>query len=606
MPNVTMPNGDVVSMPDNPTPEQIGGLKKIAAKQAFDIGLKQPQKSYPSLGDIQKANAEGRVEGVTPEQQQKLGTAGTGEKLGLNFGAGASKALTGMSQSISGEDENPNDAVARRNKEAVLAKSLPYAGKAAQIGGGMAMTAPTMAIPGGPVVGGLLGGAAQSLAEPASSPQERLTNMGVGGATGGGVGAVASGLGRAATAVRNNILPSGTAASTARKAVEESDIPEVVSDALRANKGVTPSGTMPTASQASGNVGIQGLEKASRGREATSAAWNTADEAANNARVAALRDATGGNTADAAIAAKAARDSTTKPLLQSAVGYADHAQPTGFQTQASQALGPVKAATDEGRAVLNDVRSQISNTRNLDADALHGIRTRLADVESSDPGIGDAKKAVDNLLDTASGGRYGTYLQNFINKSRDVNAAEAAQRVKGVHLQDLPNAQEFPVGVPMGQDPKISGKDLTTALRKEAAGPHGSQLAPEVEDKIGKIATEEGQASAYKNVASAAPLPKSVGREVVGAAAGPAMGGTAGFLLGGPPGALLGAAIPAGAMAGKRALERKTQEHLANLLRNPAALADAMDKAGIPISGDNPLTRVLRQGATQSVLDRSK
>jgi hypothetical protein len=528
--------------------------------------------------------------GVTDQQKADIDQASPLKKLGLNFGAGAAKAVEGLRETVTGEDENPQDALQRKTRENVLKESVK-GGSLAQMGGGMAITAPTMAIPGGPVVGGLMGGAAQGLAEPASSPQERLTNMGVGGGVGGAGGAVLSGLGKAATTLRNHFVPTPAAGNIVNKTVEPYDTSQAVARSLRQNAATTPVGTAPTASQASGN---------------TAAGWNYADDVANTQRLSFLDKATGGNTADAAVAAREAREAATKPMLNDAIQTADRASPTGFQTQATQAIGGIKGATDEGRAVLSDVRREISNTRNLDADTLHELRTRLASVGESDPGVGQAKQALDHILDGAAGGKYGDYLQHFQKNSEVINAAEAAGRVKGTHLRDLPNAQQEPVGVAPDQQPKVSGKAIQDALLKEHNQPWGNKLAPDVEDNLRALAAEEGSASAYKGVSSAAPLPKNAAKEAIAAAVPSALGGVGGFLLGGPVGGIGGAAAPAAYQAGRRAVDRKIQEKLADLLRDPKALADAMEQAGNKVNFDNPVTRALRMGGTQAVLDRSK
>ena len=567
MPIVTMPNGDRVNMPDNPTADQLAGLKRVANQQVMT--MVQQRAANPTPGDILTGQS-GSPLGLTKAQQDKLANASTGEKLALNFGAGANSILQGARQVLGG-GETPDEAIQRTNQQNALAASVP-GGRAAQIAGKMAMTAPVNALP---IGSGLLGagvglatqGAAMGALEPAATPGQRLANMGVGAAAAPALGGALNVAGRLATPVVNFLNPKAAATKILQGAVGD-DAPAVV-NALRNAPPTT--GDLSVAA-ITGHPGLQAVEAQSRAHPSTQAGWNVFDSAGNSARSDVLQNL-GGDTAAAIKKAVEERAATIQPQLDAALDAANAPRSVynltapDYSNQIGNALAKVRPTSDIGKAIVGDLRSDAAGSSPVSANDLHVAYTELNKPAASavdDAGIGAAKDAIRGVLDNASGGKYGTYLKAFEDASGPVNAAEQLNAVKGSHWLDTADGQ-FPAGSARGPNPTVNPGTLVDALRGQAAGKWGLQLNAGDRDIINSLIQEQYAADAAKAGGAAAADPTGT----VGGTLGEAAAQIGAHALGGFPGAAL--VKPVLALGGSR-----TQQALASMLRDPGETISAL------------------------------
>jgi hypothetical protein len=537
---------------------------------------------------------------VTQAQKDKLAKAGTLDKLGLNFGAGANSILQGAKQVLGMGSETPDEAIQRQNQQDALKKSVRGGGLMQGVGQA-AMTAPAMAIPGvgesipGAAAGMAAQGATQGLLEPAQNPQDRLRNMAVGGVAAPVIGGAMGAVGSAAKPIINALRPNAAAASKIVKASGGSA--DDLASALRGDYSPNPAGVSPTVAQQTGNAGIASLEATSRSTPGQAGGWAMKASEQNAARSDFLKNL-GGNTADALTAAKDARDAATKPLREAAIGYAD-APGRGFGVQAKANIGDAEPTTPEGQAAWDSIKSKWANKDKITAQDLHDAHTALnKNVNVNDPGIGEIKDGLTKTLDTVSKGRYGDYMQMYALKSQDVNAAQALKDVKGVHWSDHPDAVQYPVGSGIGVDPQISGQSLTDALRKQEAQQYGMKMDPAHEQAVRDLAEEQTKAQALGAVPAAGGGSGGLRDALSNVAVPAAIGGT----VAGAP--FIGAGMAGLGMAGKAAapyFKEKQAAALASMLRDPQALAAHLAKAQAPAGGDAgvSLADILRQQLTQ-------
>jgi hypothetical protein len=255
---------------------------------------------------------------------RQMGTASTLDEMGglgkFNAGMGsafqnivdATKQMLGMNTEYG------------QNKEAQSALLHTKAGLGGNIAGNIAAFAPVSVIPGANTVAGAGAiGATVGAFQPTDTSGERLKNMAMGGALGGGTQAIAShpveimdaakGVGRGLKATVEPFTEEGRNQILARTLRQATGGDPAALANLRNAKTLVP-GSEPTAAEVAGSPGLAGLQRTASAIDPQS--FGTREIQQHEARVAALQDLAG--TKGARDFAAANRDATANQLYQQA------------------------------------------------------------------------------------------------------------------------------------------------------------------------------------------------------------------------------------------------------------------------------------------------
>ena len=285
--------------------------------------------------------------------------------------------------------------------------------------------------------------------------------------------------------------------------------PSKIADALRNYQLPRGLANVPTtAAQASGDLGLAGLEIASRTGAAPQ--WGQWEQARNRALYQALEQNT--PRADWLEELIQARKSATSPSREAALA---EAQSTGGQAQNVRIISGPKGSmavpgyaapvldtlaevrngatgkNPEVQTILNYVYNQITDPNvPITAEQLYEIRKLIADkiggkVNPTDTQLSAAVKAqsgsartvvqgIDDALNNVTNGKFGDYLEQYQAASKPVDSAIAERKI----LESFENAREI------GGVPEITAHRLNKAIEEFGTGPNGPTLAPSSAQKL--------------------------------------------------------------------------------------------------------------------------
>ena len=506
---------------------------------AFDLASAQPVTS--SGFDLASAKPVGAPqETYSPTD----GMSGTDKFL-----AGAGKAFVDLGRGVgqfTGLESRQNVADSRQLDAPLMATG---AGKAGNIVGNIAATAPALAIPGAATVpGAAVLGAAFGAAQPSTSTRETLTNTGLGAVT----GAVGQKVGTSLSNAVTNKLASRTATAAANQS-QNAERDAVLQQARQAGYVIPPTAVNPNAV----NTALESVSGKAATRQGASA---------KNAIV-----TNDGVRQDLGIAPNAP---ITRQALQ------------GVRAQAGQAYQRVKAALGSNFASDGQYAQDLANVQN-----------GMTDLEQAYPGISrQANPEVEALIKSASvashNGNDAVGLSKFLRSQAKDNyraafgpggnptklALATAQTRVANALEDLVDRTLTNSGQ---GDLATAWNDARTTIAKsyqaEGALKGGNVSAVKLAQQLQKgkpVSGQMGLAAQFANhFEDVAKLPKSgVGVSKLGATLAAGLGGEAAFLHSPTmaAGAVAAAAAPYAVRAGL--LSRVGQNALANPSYAPGML----------------------------------
>lgn len=390
---------------------------------------------------------------VDPTQAAQMALEGMSpmERVAANFGSGIADLNPFQSR------QEVDD---KRIRDAVLNDTT--AGKGLNIAG---QVLPTLALPFGAIgrlagsgmkAAGALGlgekiaqskaadmiltGTALGAAAPVGTNDSRVANAAIGTAGGAVVPAVGA-LYRGGKSIIAPFTQEG-AKGIAGKALADIGVPSNVA----ADEIVL--GSKPTLVQATQNPMVAQVEKTLANRNPNFRADLGISSAEQNmARLNTLGRVTG--TVDDLAAAEAAREAKAAPIRESALKNSKQPNiqalvdvvdmlgggPTRLRSNASSALGDVRQKLTDSRssadlyAVRKEIDDMISGRVNGDKKGVQYAAAELMQV----------KNAIDEALNQATNGKFGKYLETYIDASKPVNRMEAAQKFAGKFDAAIPD-----------------------------------------------------------------------------------------------------------------------------------------------------------------------
>src|SRR5215469_1779297 len=572
MPNISMPDGTQVAFPDNPTQDDIDTMNKMSNHMTWLQQQRQEDqrvlKALPTATGFQKFATQGSL--------------------------GVEKAWEGLKQVLPQSVSNTLGLQVRSPEE--MKEKEAYWNQAAQMGGGGKWTQgagqalpgmATMAIPGLGEAGlatqigaGALTGGLQGYTQPVTGPGQRTTNTIVGTGLGAAGGALPGVIKQGA----NLLNPTRYAGQAGADAISKAggDVNAVVQQ-LRNTPAQTFTGTAPTAAAATQDAGLAAAEAASRANPKVGPGWNAADTTANNARLNAFNQAVGDPVA-ARAAAVTARNNATTAIRNQALTEIDNqsanmARGLGKDVQAQMKGIQAQPGNREGQQILDDINATLQKG-NVKAADVARMRDSLGNATQADPAIAQAKDAIDSVLSARSnvsgqGKLWDNYLDIHQQMSKPVNEADALIKIKSTFVDPH-------TGMTVGNQvtPDISAGKLADALRvHNAPDVYGNQpLSQNTYRSLSDIVDEARQANIYQGKAPINPAASNATADIAKQAAPAIVGGTLGTIAGGGPlGGVIGAGLGYGAQVARKAIKGAQASALANALRNPQTLADAIE-----------------------------
>lgn len=374
------------------------GLKQNATDAA--IGLGSAFAGAPEF----RAAFQQQVAPIQQQQQNEINDARALDAPLLNTGAGSAGNITGVISQILGPG------IALRSTRAGAA-FLPttITGNAAQ----------------GAVLGGL---------QPTVTGESQLANAALGGAAGGAGAALFRGLGAGVGAVRNAMRGPDSVDRAAANVL--TDMAERPADILNRQPSAVP-GVQRTLAEETLDPGIARLE---RNMRSTSNEFDTIDRSNNAARVAALQDIAGDETA--LRDATRARSQATMPLLGQAyldkgVDIAPIQDQIRSQISATAARPSVQSAVSD---VANSLNAAMQNGG--DVFQLYQVRKYIGDLLSGKAGADKSYaraatrelKSIQNTLDeqlAKASPSFESYLNVYRDMSVPINRMQIGQQLAG-------------------------------------------------------------------------------------------------------------------------------------------------------------------------------
>lgn len=401
---IQLPDGRIAKfdVPEGTTPEQVMVFAQAQMKSA------QPQAHDPTDGMSTTEKA----------------LAGIGKAF-YDVGRGAGQ-LVGLVSRKDVEDARQRDA-ALMNTDA---------GKWGNIGGNMAMLAPTALIPGAnTLAGSAVIGAASGLLQPSASTKETLSNVGVGAVTGPLANIAGRAIGAAYQGGKSLVEPffkQGQDKIAARTLQRFSADPQASAAAARAAT-TTATGAQPTLAEATKDAGLAQLQRALQSADPDGFATSLANRIAGNnaARVNALRQIAGDDAA--MTAAVDARESAANALYGKA--FASDAMRKDLSKSAQQARAPFSGvgvsalpddlATPGLRELSKRPMFQQAAQAAKELAANNGVT--LKDPVQSLEGLHYIKLALDDMANPTAATAMGKNANAAVNDMRAKLAEELAQ-----------------------------------------------------------------------------------------------------------------------------------------------------------------------------------
>lgn len=552
---------------------------------------------------------------VTPEQQAKIDKAGLGSRLLANFGAGANRMLEGAKNLVEGTaftggDKTPLEAARQANQEAALSKSTT-GGKALQVGGELAATAPTMlvgmgagAVPAGanllsrvlalgsagkvvmPVLGMATQGAVTGALQPVQNmpyskdqspyiPSQWLKNVGAGAIAAPLVGAAGKTLGAGwneASIMSQSGARKAVATELSQKIAQDGGDPVLLADQLR-NAPPTLSGADATAGHLTMNPTLLGFEHGSRLDKRTRTGWDQFETRTGVGRANFLDTVTGVNPDPRAAAA--AIGTKSAPFQQAAILEADKQSANmaqGIGPQIKQGLQGVKfnQMDKQSSKAMQLINDKLNSGQVITAADAVEMRSWLRSVENPDPGIRDAMDVIDSTLASRTkvlgqkDNLWDQYLQKAHQLGETSNEERALFNIRNSHVVSQTGT---PIGAPVPGAPTVAAVNpntLANALKSNIEDPmFGTRnLDPATEQDIHGLVNETNASTQWQHAS-----PQTLE---------PAMPATGKFIntLEHTPLAPAVDALSAGAKA--IGANDKRPQVLASLLRDPSAMGEAL------------------------------
>lgn len=610
--------------------------------KTYEVDAPDPNTAWAWANEYAKqAGARAEQAGARAEQQraeamrQGVAEMSGGEALLANIGAGVSNIGMGLRQlgSKVGLADPVSDAEIeeKRERDRILAEGT-RGGKLLQIGGEVL---PTLAMPAGAFLkGAQLAGRGVTVLTKALGGQRAAMNAGqvvrapmttgraiadstLAGATVGALGPVTSeesrgvnmALGAAGGAVAPALVAGGREAykvltKTGRQQQAGRRLTDALGDdaagvaaqaALNAPGGIT--GKIPlTLAEMTGNTTVAGLER--RAARDFSDDWADFSRRQNEAVFNAVDEATARRANAPAL--EMARDSLTAPgreaAFNSANRYVEVAKPLNRVVDdlraESAARTPQRALANHMAEVLaeNPNAQQLYETRKLLASKLSGPREIGDDVSAIAKGAERETvrmiEAIDDRLNVATDGIWGSYLKLYRDMSKPLNNARA--------LGGIFDEVNDPARALMGDVPQVTRTVLTKAMERHGNSPrYGNRLDAKATRELGELSDflkRKEEVQRTMKTAGTSGGGSNTAMDTVGLAARDGAVDAAAGAAAGPIGSLLVRAARAG-------LDVQGQRELSSLLQNPQAAAAAIRAQ---LAAREPLTNAQQFFLTQA------
>jgi len=486
------------------------------------------------------------------------------------------------------------------NTASRAATALPRAYRALRTGAAMAPAATTAAKLGGAGLVGdsLLAGATYGALRPTVEGESAVQNA----AEGAAFGSMLPLAGLGANTVRRMATSSGGADRAAERVVQEiagegadqSARAGVLQQTLAQLRGTLsqPRGPIPLSTAAQlDSADLAKLERGSRTRDAAN--WYEYDQ--GQAR--AVADQVGRGTREAALldARKAARRNNWARDWAEASGSADLGKFAGdlaqFRNSLDDALLQPESSNPAVRGMLKAIADDIDRVTAgggaYTPAHLQQIRANLsARFNPMNPNALAAAprdsalrlstmRQVDDILNSATGGKFQTVLDNYASGSKRVDAAKAAGRVRDAFFDPATGRVQGVAADAAGDVPKITEAGLGRAMNRARGKDGASQLSPRAEARLNAVLKALRRQNITQRVAKSATAGggSNTASDTIAAEAA----GQVGDALAGAAGAPTWASR-IGLSALKDVAARNRDQALASALQNPEELLRMLER----------------------------
>lgn len=354
-------------------------------------------------------------------------------------------------------------------------------------------------------------------------------------------------------------------------------IPELRAPYAGANLGVRPTAAMQT-----GNPTLEHIELGSWTKSPD--LYKPLQEANAAARWNALTRAAG--SAEDLSQSQQARDAITKQMRQAALFEAD--QNPRFLTPVKSAVtrllnGPTRV-NPSVQTMAQYVQGELD--KGIDAKSLYEIRKVLTSgfkpgdpISAAASGAARERKhlvsVIDNALNKSSGGKWNVYMDMYKTASEPVTSMRSMQAIRDALGKNLPEGDIPPV-MGMNPGPQAVGARLAQFGRKQFGPKWVDRLSPEDRDLVNGIIRDLQRQQAVRKAAG------GVGSDTAAKIAAGQVSEDIGAGLVGKGVDMLSPVPGIGSLAGavlNRAVARRRDQALAEVLQDPAKLADLLERA---------------------------
>lgn len=566
------------------------------------IVANQSKKGTPEFETVAKAYQLAKSE-KTQKAEPKTFDPTEGMSTTEKFLAGAGKAFVdagrGVGQLVGLVDRKDIDEA--KKLDAPLMNT--GAGTVGNIVGNVAAYAPLAVIPGAnTIAGGALVGAGAGALQPVGTDDSRLNNAAIGAAAGGVVPAAL----KAGKVAKAALIDPFTAAGQQRivgGALNRSAADPLQAAAnMRSATAATP-GFSPTAGQAANDAGIASVERAARAIDP--AGFDMVDKSQRAALANALLDIA--QTPEARAAAVNARADTARTLYQEALDPANQQALTpwlkGQITQLVQRPSINEASKTAQRWAMERGEKPSANGS---LPALHDVKQALDDMigQAKREGKGgevaaltNTKEQLLNVMDKLSP-KYEQARTSYASMSRPINQMDIGRELYNRFEPALSQASTYPFKTTADSLARalMRGDDLAANVTGMSGAKLSSILEPEQLAKVQGVVKDAAMRAAAENAG------RGVGSDTVQKMAMSNLIAESGLpswiqSIGRVPGGWL---KTAGDILYSK--NDETLRHLlADMLKNPQAAAQAMEKAGMKPSQAMELMRIGMQAPMLSV-----
>lgn len=263
-------------------------------------------------------------------------------------------------------------------------------------------------------------------------------------------------------------------------------------------------GSLRTAGEASGDVGLLGLEKGVRARNMQAFGERISQQ--NAARQAELASV-GGTPADIA-AARALRTATTDPMRESALASGGTSDATPVVAKIDQILGSAAGKREVPNAALTWLRGKLQGV--TDPATLYAVRQDLNDAMAGKLGgdlskfklarsqLIEARSALDDAIEQGAPG-FKAYLAKYRDMSPPIDQMTAIQRLQ----QRASSGLDTATGQPFLSTPKFDAG--LRALSEKSSGPTPLRLTPDQTTRLNAVREDLQRGNALSSPTVRAP-----------------------------------------------------------------------------------------------------